>query len=80
MQHKSSTNHLACFGSWVLYNSLSTMSLYLLSGFELELYSKYEYHYIYWYICEIILNWQINTLYRTENFLINNEQNNSGTF
>lgn len=75
IQQKSNLNHLACFGSWVLYNSLTIMNLYLLAGFELELYSKYEYHYVHWYICEVILNWQINTLNRTEAFLISAEQN-----
>jgi hypothetical protein len=50
------------------------MHLYLLLGFELDLYAKFEYHYIYWYICEIILNWQINTLNRTENSLAASEQ------
>lgn len=74
LQHKSPLNHLACFGSWILYNSLNIMNLYLTSGFELDLYSKYEYHYIHWYICEVILNWQINTLNRTEAFLASAEQ------
>ena len=73
-QQKSPINHLACLGSWLLYNSLNVMHLYLLLGFELELYAKFEYHYIYWYICEIILNWQINTLNRTENSLNISEQ------
>lgn len=75
LQQKSNLNHLACFGSWILYNSLNIMNLYLLAGFELELYSKYEQHYVHWYICEVILNWQINTLNRTEQFLISAEQN-----
>lgn len=75
LQHKSNLNHLACFGSWILYNTLTVMNLYLVAGFELELYSKYEYHYVHWYICEIILNWQINTLNRTESFLVSAEQN-----
>lgn len=73
-QQKSPLNHLACLGSWLLYNSLTVMHLYLLLGFELELYSRFEYHYIYWYICEIVLNWQINTLTRTENSLSLSEQ------
>ena len=48
MQQKSTQTHIACFGSWILNNSLNIMILYLLFGFELELYSKYEYHFIYW--------------------------------
>ncbi len=75
LHEKSPLNHLACFGSWILYNSLTVMNLYLVAGFELDLYSKYEYHYVHWYICEIVLNWQINTLNRTEAFLASAEQN-----
>lgn len=41
-------SHLACFGTWVLYHSLRVMIMFLFSGFELELYSTHEYHYIYW--------------------------------
>jgi len=40
--------HLACFGTWILYHTLRIMIMYLLSGFELELYSVHEYYYIYW--------------------------------
>jgi hypothetical protein len=40
--------HLACFGTWILYHTLRIMIMYLLSGFELELYSMHEYHYIFW--------------------------------
>ena len=66
-------SHLICFGSWILTTSLSVMKLYLLYGFELELYSKYEYHYIYWYLGEIINNWQISTLSRVSQFLQSQE-------
>lgn len=36
------------FSTWVLYHCLRAMSMYLLSGLELELYSVHEYMYIYW--------------------------------
>lgn len=36
------------FGTWVLYHCLRAMSLYLLSGLELELYSVHEYLYVFW--------------------------------
>jgi hypothetical protein len=80
--HSLYANHksvipFASFGSWILYNSLSLMNLYLVSGFELELYSKYEYHYVYWYLCEVVLNWQINTLSRIDTYLMDNEAINS---
>lgn len=41
-------SHLACFGTWILYYVLKIMIMYLLSGFELELYSAHEYTYIFW--------------------------------
>lgn len=37
------------FSTWVLYHCLRAMSMYILSGLELELYSVHEYMYIYWY-------------------------------
>lgn len=36
------------FGTWVLYHSLRAMSIFLLSGLELELYSVHEYLYVFW--------------------------------
>ncbi len=51
------------------------MNLYLVSGLELDLFSKFEYPYIYWYLCEVVLNWQISTLNRLDNFLQSNELN-----
>lgn len=36
------------FGTWVLYHCLRAMSLFLLSGLELELYSVHEYLYVFW--------------------------------
>lgn len=36
------------FSTWILYHCLRAMSMYLLSGLELELYSVHEYMYIYW--------------------------------
>lgn len=36
------------FGTWVLYHCLRAMSMFLLSGLELELYSVHEYLYVFW--------------------------------
>lgn len=58
--------HLACVGTWVLYHSLRIMILYLLSGFELELYSTHEYYYIYWYLSEFLYAWLMSTLSRAD--------------
>ena len=54
--------HLACLGTWVLYHNLRIMIQYLLSGFELELYSMHEYYYIYWYLSEFLYAWLMSTL------------------
>lgn len=40
--------YVACFGTWILFHTLRIMIMYLLSGFELELYSVHEFYYIYW--------------------------------
>ncbi|XP_077988706.1 N-alpha-acetyltransferase 35, NatC auxiliary subunit-like [Glandiceps talaboti] len=65
--------HLACFGSFVLYHTLRVMIQYTLSGFELELYAPHEYHYVYWYLCEFLYGWLISTLTRAESFLLEQE-------
>lgn len=75
VQQKLSLVHYGCFGNWIMNHNLNLMSHFLLSGFELELFAKYECHYIYWYLCEIILNWQMSTLNRVDNFLMTNEIN-----
>ncbi|KAK2559132.1 N-alpha-acetyltransferase 35 [Acropora cervicornis] len=60
--------HFACFGSWVLYHTLNIMIQYLLSGFELELYSPHEYHYVFWYL-EFLFGWHMTCLNRAEKLL-----------
>lgn len=65
--------HLACLGTWVLYHTLQTMINYTLAGFELELYAPYEYHYVYWYLSELLLAWLVSTLHRADNFLLEHE-------
>lgn len=61
--------YLACFGTWVLYNSLRAMCSFLLSGLELELYSKHEYLYIFWYLYEFLFGWVVSALTRADSFL-----------
>ncbi|XP_067665722.1 N-alpha-acetyltransferase 35, NatC auxiliary subunit-like [Haliotis asinina] len=68
-----SRNHLACFGTWVLYHTLQAMIYYTLAGFELELYAPYEYHYVYWYLYELLYAWLVSTLHRADNFLLEHE-------
>ncbi|KAH8039991.1 hypothetical protein HPB51_009247 [Rhipicephalus microplus] len=64
---------LACFTTWVLHHVLRTMIRYLLSGFELELYSAHEYGYIYWYLYEFLYGWMISALSRADAFLMEQE-------
>ncbi|KAK8774138.1 hypothetical protein V5799_011328 [Amblyomma americanum] len=64
---------LACFTTWVLHHVLRTMIRYLLSGFELELYSAHEYGYIYWYLYEFLYGWMISALSRADSFLMEQE-------
>lgn len=77
--HKISINstwsrpHLACFGTWILYHTLRIMIMYLLAGFELELYSVHEYHYIYWYLYEFLYGWLVSALTRADSFLVEQE-------
>ncbi|XP_063228469.1 N-alpha-acetyltransferase 35, NatC auxiliary subunit [Bacillus rossius redtenbacheri] len=65
--------HLACFGTWILYHTLRIMIMYLLSGFELELYSTHEYHYIFWYLYEFLYGWLVSALSRADSFLLEQE-------
>lgn len=62
--------HLSCFGTWILYHTLRVMIMYLLSGFELELYSVHEYHYIFWYLYEFLYGWLISAVARAESFML----------
>nr|XP_018903163.1 PREDICTED: N-alpha-acetyltransferase 35, NatC auxiliary subunit [Bemisia tabaci] len=61
--------HLACFGTWMLYHTLKIMIMFLLSGFELELYSVHEYTYVFWYLYEFLYGWVISSLTRADNYL-----------
>ncbi|KAK3732899.1 hypothetical protein QZH41_012670, partial [Actinostola sp. cb2023] len=67
-KYEPQRQHFACFGSWVLYHTLNIMIQYLTSGFELELYSPYEYHYIYWYL-DFLFGWHMTCLNRAEKLL-----------
>ncbi|XP_042909668.1 N-alpha-acetyltransferase 35, NatC auxiliary subunit isoform X2 [Parasteatoda tepidariorum] len=77
--HNVSTNldnhfpHLACFGTWVLYHILKIMIQYVLSGFELELYSSHEYTYIFWYLYEFLYGWMVSALSRANSYLSEQE-------
>lgn len=61
--------HMACFSTWIMYHTLRVMVMYLLSGFELELYSTHEYHYIFWYLYQFLYGWLVSALTRADSFL-----------
>ena len=65
--------HLACFGSWVLYHALKVMIEYIFLGFELELFNIHEFHYVYWYL-DFLSGWGINCLSRAERLVVGQEQ------
>lgn len=69
-------SHLACFGTWILYHTLRVMVMYLLSGFELELYSVHEYHYIFWYLYEFLYGWLVSAITRADTFLMEQDVHN----
>ncbi|KAL7295496.1 hypothetical protein TKK_0011143 [Trichogramma kaykai] len=68
--------HLACFGTWILYHTLRAMVMYLLSGFELELYSVHEYHYIFWYLYEFLYGWLVSAITRADSFIMEQDLHN----
>lgn len=66
-------SHMGYFSTWILYHILKVMIQYVLSGFELELYSTHEYLYIFWYLYEFLFNWYVSTLNRARNLILEQE-------
>ena len=48
--------HTASFSTWVLYYILQMMVEFVCLGFEFNLYSPFEIHYVYWYL-EFLYGW-----------------------
>lgn len=61
------------FNCWATFYLIRSMIQYLLFGFELELYSEHEFHFVYWYLQENLLSAMLLILVRARNF---QEQNN----
>lgn len=57
------------FTTWVMYHLVRLMVRYILSGFELELFSVYEYSYMYWCLTEVLYPHICNCLQRAESRL-----------
>ena len=56
--------HALYLTTWLLYHVIRVMIRYVLSGFELELYARHEYPYIFYYLHELLYPWLINCLHR----------------
>lgn len=67
-------NHNGYFSTWVLYHTVRVMIQYVLSGFELELYSCHEYPYIFWYLHDFLFAWLVSTVNRAST--LSEEQKN----
>lgn len=52
------------------------MIRYVLTGFELELYSVHEFAYIYWYLYEFLYGWLLSSLSRAEAYVAEAENAN----
>lgn len=48
--------HTASFSTWALYYILQMMVEFVCLGFEFDLYSPFEIHYVYWYL-EFLYGW-----------------------
>jgi len=67
--------HSLYLGTWLLYHVLKLMVRYILSGFELELYSVHEWPMIFWYLYELLYPWLINCLHRADTVLTEHYEN-----
>ena len=61
-------SHIGYFVSWVLYHILQIMTDYLQLGFEYDLYSLFEFHYIFWYL-EYLMGCKQSCLEMSQNLL-----------
>lgn len=52
--------HLACYMAWNLYYVVQLMLEFINVGFEFNLYSPFEIHYVYWYL-EYAYGWYFTT-------------------
>jgi hypothetical protein len=66
-------NHTFCFGSWTLTTMLNTMTDYLFCGLELQLYAHTELHFVYWYLYDVLLHCQVQTIIRADSAARENE-------
>ena len=61
--------HSLYLGTWLLFHVLRLMVRYILSGWELELYSGHEWAMMWWYLYELLYPWMVNCLHRADTVL-----------
>ena len=61
MKLDAQRQHVASFSTWALYYILQLMIEFMCLGFEYDLYSPFEVHYVYWYL-EFLYGWHETTL------------------
>ena len=66
-------SNMLYLSTWLLYHVLRLMIRYILSGFELELFSVHEYPYMYWYLYELLYPWLTTCLHRADSCLLDYE-------
>ncbi|OQV15495.1 N-alpha-acetyltransferase 35, NatC auxiliary subunit [Hypsibius exemplaris] len=66
-------NHTFCFGSWTLTTMLNAMADFLFCGLELQLYANSELHFVYWYLYDVLLHCEVQTISRAESATRENE-------
>ncbi|KAK9510388.1 hypothetical protein O3M35_005183 [Rhynocoris fuscipes] len=66
---ETNSSNIYYFSTWIQYYTLRIMKMFILSGFDLELYSTHEYCYIYWYLCEYVYELIIYSLSCADNCL-----------
>ena len=69
----NSNKNMLYLSTWLLYHVLRVMIRYILSGFELELFSVHEYLYMYWYLYELLYPWLTTCLHRADSCLLEYE-------
>ena len=57
--------HSSSFSTWVLYYILQMMIEFVCLGFEFDLYSPFEVHYVYWYL-EFLYGWHETSIKSAE--------------
>merc|ERR1712007_233748 len=66
----NSNKNMYYFSTWLLYHVLNVMIRYILSGFELELFSVHEYLYMYWYLYEQLYPWLAKCINRANGCIL----------